>query len=1015
MLPRLVHAAIAFVVTAAMYWGYVAAVVPVVEPPATIREVQTPDAGQVTRGQESVAEYQRLLAAYFKPGHWTSRTPPKVFENRQAMLVISDFEETDRGQIIARNCAMLMFPTPRDRGGTPPRDAIIIEPLEGAVLEGRSSSGSPAAFSKLDRAWLRGEVRITSDMREPGPADDLELTTREIYIREDLIRTDQRVEMRLGPHFGGGRGLEIKLLATENIAGEAKTDAIAGRFESLEISDEVMIEIVPGELSLPGDEKSPKSAGAPEPPITIKSQGPFRIDFGNYVASFLEKVHVRQVHSDGVLDAIDADEVNLYFARAKANKKTAARASSSPLGAGFELATIEAKGSKVVVNAPGRNAAAECKRMRIELRQRRVTVEGDDEAVTLAYRGAEIHAPLVQYVHPAEGSEQAIGQLVASGGGFLKAILDKRRPLEPLEVRWTESLRIDRVEGAPVLKIRGRPRLTLGNTGRMWADALELTLRERPADPAAAATSPLPWAVAPERLRAAGNVAIDSPELEARVDQLHMQVNYPSGSPQELGLHGADGSGRRTTGGQANPLAQLGGAGNRTYRAEGRSLELTANVRAGKTELAAVALEGNVRFEEAPDPTAKEAPLRIEAQRVVVVEADTPHAKIDIVGRPAAAGVESQLAQVTARGATLRAPQISMIRGRSKLQIESPGEVLLVTDRDLTGQPLARPEPMSITWQQWMRLDRNRLTFRGGVVCRNASGWLSTRQLGVNLSQEVSFDGAAGAAKAEVVQLDCSDGVVAEFDQRDEAGITSHQHVELASILANQQTGAIRGEGPGWIESVHLATGKGMLALAAPGVAPPSAGPSPNEPGQRLRHLRVDFARGVEGSLRDRSITLVGDVRATYGPVDSWEQRLQRAVGAGPGPNVVWLASDRLTVAESPLARVNRPPGATGLAELELTAIGRVKIDGEAPGRGLFAATAGRASYDSYKGMFLLEGDGAVPATIHQQDFIGAPPNETVAQKLTYNLRTGQVGGQFNKIEWNQFDVSRPPATTQQR
>ena len=113
--------------------------------------------------------------------------------------------------------------------------------------------------------------------------------------------------------------------------------------------------------------------------------------------------------------------------------------------------------------------------------------------------------------------------------------------------------------------------------------------------------------------------------------------------------------------------------------------------------------------------------------------------------------------------------------------------------------------------------------------------------------------------------------------------------------------------------------------------------------------------------------------------------------------------------------QIHGPSGKPVRYTKSVPGIGPVKTEGEGPGRGPLAGTAGRASYDSYKGMFLLEGDGAVPATIHQQDFIGAPPNETVAQKLTYNLRTGQVGGQFNKIEWNQFDVSRPPATTQQR
>ncbi|MAT71953.1 MAG: hypothetical protein CMJ58_20815 [Planctomycetaceae bacterium] len=1018
MFQRLIRAVVAFVVTAAMYQGYVLAVAPIVDPPPAVRPDNShADADVLTGGQDMAAKYQQQLAGYFPAGHWSSQAAPWVLENGQTMIVLSDFKRQD-AQIIARRCAMLLFPSGRNPGGQPARDVIIMEPSGGAVLEGQNAGDGPAVgFGKLERAWLNGTVTIRSDMREAGPADDLLLTTREIYINRDLIRTDERVEMRLGPHFGAGRGLEIRLLEQKG-GNPADNDSLVGRFESLEITDQVSLEIVPGALSMPGDESSSKPR-QPEPPLRVTSRGPFRIDFGNYVASFIDDVQAWQIHPGGVQDKLQAERVNLYFARAKKKKSTAARASSSPLGAGYELAIIEAQAGEtkdgrprpVKLEAPFRQARAECKRLRIELRSRHISVEGEDgEDVWLAYRGAEIHAPQVLYFHPAADAGHVLGELQANGSGWLQAVVDKKRPHEPLEVRWTESLRIDRVQNRPVLSIRGRPRLKLGSTGSMWADKLELLLVERPVNPIEAATSPLPWAVAPERLTAIGNVAIDSPELLARVEQLRLDVKYPPAKPGTLALNPADGAGA-----PADPLARLGRAAKRTYRVSGKRLEMTAVVRDGKPDLSDLELADRVIFEEVPTAAAKDAPLRIDANRVTVANADTASAKIDIIGTPPAPQQPGQLAQITARGATLRAPQISVIRGRSQVQIESPGEVELLLDRDLSGQPLPRPEPLKISWQKWMRLDRDRLVFRGRVLCENTSGWLSTQQLGVLLSEEVSFDGSRGGARPEVIQLDASEGVVAEFDQRDATGITSHQHVEVVSILANQKTGEIRGQGPGWLESVHLATGKNPLAaIAPPGSAPPPA--SDDEPGQKLRHLRVDFVRGIGGNVHQRRVNLLGDVRAVYGPVDSWEQRLPVGVGVEPGPNIVHLDCDELQVGESPLARVNRPPGATGLAELELSAIGNVKIEGQAPKRGLFAASAARATFDEYKGMFVLEGDAARPAMIAHQEYVGAPRSENVARKLTYFQRTGEVKEEgVHKIEWNQFDIGRPPSDTQQR
>ena len=54
-------------------------------------------------------------------------------------------------------------------------------------------------------ARLLGEITVRSDMQEPGPQDDLLLKTRDLYVNQDLIRTDAEVEMRLGPHWGRGK------------------------------------------------------------------------------------------------------------------------------------------------------------------------------------------------------------------------------------------------------------------------------------------------------------------------------------------------------------------------------------------------------------------------------------------------------------------------------------------------------------------------------------------------------------------------------------------------------------------------------------------------------------------------------------------------------------------------------------------------------------------------------------------------------------------------------------------
>jgi hypothetical protein len=226
----------------------------------------------------------------------------------------------------------------------------------------------------------------------------------------------------------------------------------------------------------------------------------------------------------------------------------------------------------------------------------------------------------------------------------------------------------------------------------------------------------------------------------------------------------------------------------------------------------------------------------------------------------------------------------------------------------------------------------------------------------------------------------------------------------MQSLLANRQTGHLQGDGPGWVESVHLASKDSSLVMENPSQA--------KGPVQRLRFLRVEFVRGVRGNLglggNRQEIQAMGQVRAIYGPIDSWQQRLQMSLQEGPGEHTVWIHCDQLAVLESPLARLQkprifgRPAQGQPMGSLELVAEGHVIIEGNAPQQGAFTAHARRATYDQQKTMFVLEGN---PATLSQQQYLGSPPSESSAQKLIYWQSTGELKVEgLRKLQWSQFD-----------
>ncbi len=974
MLTRLTHAAIAFAITAAVYQMYVLAVVPLVDPSlagvANASAVQEP-----TAAREAVHKHRELLAAYFPAGHWTLTEPPITFEAGRAMFVLDDYQPNDQGQVRVKKCAILFFPRQRERGQPPPRDTIVLEAPHGAVLqmdEGVRQSGM-SGFGRLQWGQLMGDITVRSDMREPGPEDDLLLTTRDVTMNEDLIYTDSKVDLRLGPHWGRGRELEIRLVAIERAQSRDSQPSLGG-IDSLEIKHEVEAQF------------SPSQAGAPMagPPVHVTSEGPFRFDFAHQVASFSEKVKLVQFYPEGQVDRLFSEELKFYFAK----NEDVTVAESSEFG-GFLPGSIEALGTDsapVVLDSQSQQATARCQRLRIEVDSRRITLDQGNE-VELTYQGSEIRARQLRYQLPPAGSTQKIGTLLAAGHGWLRAKAPGSQAQNPLEVRWSESMRLDRIDGKPVLTLHGRPRLDMIGMGRLWADAMTLHLRERNAD----SLDLLPGDVVPESMEAHGQVAIETPELSGKVNHLKVQIDYAANN---LVLGQPDGSGS-----QRGRFAS-GQRGGRAYDVAGDRLEMLLTVRGDRPEVTSLDIYGDTHgelvFRESAtgDPTTQ--PLEVRGKHLRVENADQPHAEFTLQGQPAT---------ITAAGMSIRAATLRMNRAESKAWIDSPGELHLPMKKDLmSGKPLEGLQFLVVRWQGGMQLEKEVVSFHGKVIANTNDGSLRTERLLVTLSEPVRFDGAAQQRQTELAQFECREGVVAEFKQRDEAGIVSVQNMKLRSFVANQQTGELRGMGPGEMESVHLASSSSKLTGFA------STAPARAPAGQGLRFLRVEFKRDLRGNMHNRQVEVAGDAKAIYGPVDAWHQKLEISVRRNPSPETILITSERLAIAESPMARLNRT---SSFGPIELSAEGKVTIEASLGEQGTVTTQSHKARYDQQKTMFVLEGDGRVPAKLFHQEFVGAPYSESAARKLWYNTTTGEGGGEgFAGGKVNQLGTRRQPLTS---
>jgi len=144
-----------------------------------------------------------------------------------------------------------------------------------------------------------------------------------------------------------------------------------------------------------------------------------------------------------------------------------------------------------------------------------------------------------------------------------------------------------------------------------------------------------------------------------------------------------------------------------------------------------------------------------------------------------------------------------------------------------------------------------------------------------------------------------------------------------------------------------------------------------------------------------------------YGPVDSWKQELDANRPETLPPEAITLTSDKLRVNEDPLAANRRTHAPTKLSDtqIQMTAEGNVRIDGQSPKQGQFAATAERASYTQSKEQFILEGSNRMPATLWHRDPATGQQIDNSAGKIIYNQRTGQA--QWDTVRVFEFTPGR--------
>ncbi len=985
------------------YWAYAVVAVPLIEPPVERYESGPVSPGDWGEADGRVGHRLKELAGLFPPGSWELKSP-QILESDGVKLLVQGYANGSDGRVEFDRCTIVLTPdeSVTDRAERQ-RRTVVLQASDGAVLKfdpPLTLRQANLGGLRLESGMLKGRVTIRSQGKSAGPEDDLFIATRDVELTEDEISTDHAVEFRMGRNHGSGSRMRIGLLAGKKEARKRGFNVTGIEWFELRRLDQLCLWLSKPP-DIPGRTRKPKTGGAsPDGGVSIEitCRGPFRYDHIRQEASFEDQVDVVQINPEGPADRIAAERLSVFFARSRRSVTDLSRPGSpdtaSESSGEFDLqpCRIEARGNPVDVNAPSQDVFARGERLVYDLQQELIVLDAPNDGrqhmeVSLRQGPNEIHGRSLRYQSMGPGR---LGRVTAVGPGWIRAQTEDLPPRK-LHATWGDQLHVRPHDGRQVISLKGNPELTFSQFGRLTAGEIHFWLFELPPDDSAPKGQPR---LRPDRMSALGDVRLDSPQLTGAVEKLEVWFEEEVlAEPGPDSTHAATG---RITGvlpvyRSAEPEGwnDRGSAGEtesgreQQFDITGKVLTSLVAIRDGEPELSELTVEGNVVLRETRTAKPDEIPLIMTGDQVQVFEADTPQARVVVVGL-------NPLARLEGRGLELEGTNITLDRGSNWVRINGGGQMNLPVDRDLDGEPLARPGVLNIDWQEKMEFNGRTISFFESVVATGPNLRMTTQRLHVSLAEVIDFADPDMDREPDVGRIECQGGAVMDSWSFDGPTQTSWERVESADLSLDRISGKIFGRGPGRITTVRL----GKPELASPFIRGRDAErPDPAEDDKdELTYVNVEFEDRFEGNLHDRTVTLHDQVHCVYGPVVAWDTVLDMDDPDSLGLTGALLRSDALTV-----TRMTTP--LEGVKSIELLAQGNVTVKGSR-----FNAWGDRMTYDQAKDLLILEGTGRADAELFYQERKGEPQQHAQMGTIRYRLKTNQLQiGNARSLEFSQF------------
>ena len=958
-------------------------IVPILEPPLPRPLVHLHGAA-ADPTTNATSQFQHLLIPLFSGTSW-ERTDAKLIKTDEALLLFQRYEVLEGGQLKLSPCTLVLNPEPSGpaaatRGKEPTNSrTLVLKAPEGAEVQFDSPvSVGQGQLGKLKGGRLLGEIVIQDAERMAGGLEGIEITTRNVQLNPKQLWTLHDVNFRIGKSYGSGSDLTIHLLpkAVENRSAASPLNASFSGVRSIELLHLAQLQMDIPAKSNPAqsnNEAPPGQGGSEAVRLDVRCQGPLQVDMVRRQATLEEQVSVHRLYPRGESDQLNCELLTLHFATAKQGKLTS---ESGPATSARPASTLNPPVPTKVGNFQLTRFVAVGQPVTIWSRQHQTHVRGemlDYDLITGTLR------------------------LQSNGSGSFR-VRPQDGEAQGLSASWTEGLEVQPKDGQQWVSLRGDAQLEMPGTGVIRGDKIEAWLVPGPASGERSSAAKSTPNLQPRRLTADGAVEFQSPQLTGQTQHLDIELLGDTSlvrSPSRTGMSGethttppsgispavmSDGPARPPSGPGQPAAAELA-----SYDLRGDSIRAVLRPLADQMQIERAMVTGDARLLQRAG-SSQQPPIHLSGELFQLDQMTSTQGRVLIAGQPA---------HVDAQGMQLEGARIRLDRDRNLLWIDGEGQAVFPIKSLSPSSAPSAAIPTTVHWLERMQFDGSTIRCLGGVEAHNELSRLRCPTLEAHLDRTVNMAAErsthSSSAPPKISRLVAGGQVDIVNRTKDDVGVASQDQLRVQDLSLDQLSGKIQATGPGRILSVRKGTPRQLSTSGQPSAAPSAT------PGAGLSYLEVEFQQGLSGNMDQRILTVRDTVRAAYGPVARWDERI--SLQEAPGENVILLNCDEMTVmgsgAGSSLPGLPKSPART---QIDLEARGHAFVEGH-----LFTATADRVSYSQSKDQLVLDGEGRNEVELTHQARLGAPRSTQRAGKLMFAPQRNAV--QIGDATQTQIDL----------